>query len=125
MIINPVMFDHVSLVAQRLHDDGIDFPSMADLVSVSELSKPEIFNFFSVHGQTVFIQKHYRRFSLVCRNFNPAHFGLSSASFNRHKNEYVLRYYDDFSFAVRDFSLMVQGLCKVALDEAARSISNG
>lgn len=125
MIIEPTLFDHVSLVASRLHDEGIDFPSRKDLVSVSEFSKPELFNFFSVHGKVVFIQKRAGRFCLFCRNFNPANFGLSSVSYNRHKGEFVLRYYDDFSLAVRDFSLMVQGLCKVALDEAARSFSNG
>lgn len=119
------MFDHVSLVAERLHDEGIEFPSRADLVSVSEFSKPEIFNFFSVHGKTVFIQKRGSRFCLFCRNFNPANFGLSSVFFNRHKFEFILRYYDEFSLAVRDFSLLVQGLCKEALGEAARSFSNG
>lgn len=125
MIVDPALLDHVSLVASRLHDDGIEFPSQKDLVSVSELAKPEIFNFFSVHGMTVAIRKSYRRFYLLCRHFNPASFGLSSASYNRHKDEYVLRYYDDFSLAVRDFSFMVQGLCKLALEEAARSFSNG
>ena len=125
MLIDPTLFDHVSLVASRLHDEGIEFPSQKDLVSVSELSKPELFNFFSVHGRTVVIRKSYLRFYLLCRNFNPASFGLSSTSYNRHKGEYILRYYDDFSLAVRDFSFMVQGLCKVALDEAARSFSNG
>lgn len=125
MVVDPTLFDHVSLVASRLHDDGIEFPSSKDLVSVSELAKPEVFNFFSVHGKTVVIRKRYRRFYLLCRHFNPASFGLSSVSYNRHNDEYVFRYYDDFSLAVRDFTFMVQGLCKFALEEAARSFSNG
>lgn len=125
MLIDPTKFDHVSLVASRLHDDGIEFPSQKDLVSVSEVSKPELFNFFSVHGKTVAIRKRYKRYFIFCRNFNPAFFGLTCVSFNRHRQECIFRYYDDFSLAVRDFSLMVQGLCKAALDEAARSFSNG
>lgn len=125
MLIDPTLFDHVSLVASRLHDDGIEFPSLTDLVSVSEFSKPELFNFFSVHGKVVAIRKFHNRFYVFCRRFNPAVYGLSCVSFNRHRDEYILRYYDDFSLSVRDFSLLVQGLCKEALDDAAVSFSNG
>lgn len=125
MIIDPTLVDHVKLVESRLADEGIEFASVKDLIDVSEFVKPEIFNFFSVHGKTVVIRRRYRRFYLLCRHFNPANFGLSSVSYNRHNDEYVLRYYDDFCFAVRDFSFMVQGLCKLALKEAECSLSNG
>lgn len=126
MIIDPTLFDHVKLVESRLADDGIQFASRKDLIDVSECAKPEFFNFFSVHGKTVFIKKWFRSFALVCRHFNPAaEFGLNCISHSFANDEFTVRRYTDFSLAVRDFLFIVQGLCKFAHEEAARSFSRG
>lgn len=126
MTIDPNLFDHVKLVESRLADEGIEFASRKDLINISELVKPEIFNFFSVHGKTVFIRKYFRSFSLICRHFNPAsEFGLSCVFHSFGSDEFTVRRYTDFSLAMRDFLYIVQGLCKSAHEEALRSFSRG
>lgn len=126
MKVDPTLFDHVKLVESRLADEGIEFASRKDLIDVSEFSKPELFNFFSVHGKTVFIKKYFRSFSLVCRHFNPAaEFGLNCISHSFASDEFTVRRYTDFCLAVRDFLFIVQGLCKCAHEAAARSFSRG
>lgn len=126
MIIDPTLFDHVELVKSRLADDGIEFASVKDLIGVSEFAKPEIFNFFSVHGRMVYIKRYFRSFSLICRHFNPAsEFGLSCISHSHIRDEFTVRRYTEFSLAMRDFLFIVQGLCKVSHEEALRSFSRG
>lgn len=126
MTVDPNLFDHVKLVESRLADEGIEFASRKDLIDVSECFKPELFNFFSVHGKTVFLKKYYRSFSLVCRHFNPAsEFGLTCISHSFANDEFTVRRYTDFSLAMRDFLFVVQGLCKFAHEQALRSFSRG
>lgn len=126
MLFNPEISDHAKLIKSRLSDEGIDFASSSDLVSVVETFKPQIFNYFSVHGKIVYIAKHYSCFVLVCRRFNPASlFGLSCLSHNVHKEEFVVRKYYDFSLSVRDFTFVVEGLCSLARKEASEEFSRG
>lgn len=65
MIFDPSVSDHVKLIKSRLSDEGIEFASSSDLVSVVETFKPQIFNYFSVHGKVVYIAKHYS-FLFLC-----------------------------------------------------------
>lgn len=126
MLVDPTLVDHQRLVASRLADEGIEFPSLEDLTSTVEVFKPQLFNFFSIHGKTVYICKHYSVFVLVCRNFNPAaQFGLSCVSHNVHRREFVVRKYTEFSLVMRDFCYVVSGLCNEALSAAAKEFSRG
>ena len=126
MVIDPVLVDHQTLLKARLADEGIDFPTSSDLVSCVETFKPQIFNYFSVHGKIVYIAKRYSSFVLVCRHFNPAAmFGLTCISHSVHAEEFTVRRYSEFSLAVRDFCYIVSGLCKEALSVASKDFSRG
>ena len=126
MVFDPSVVDHQFLIKSRLADEGIDFASSSDLVSVVETFRPQIFNYFSVHGKVVYISKYYSSFVLVCRRFNPASlFGLSCLLHNVHKEEFVVRKYSEFSLAVRDFTFIVEGLCSLSRKEAAEEFSRG
>lgn len=106
-----IEFTDVDLIRARLADDGIKFPTFVDFAKYSEMAKPEMFNFMSLHGRQVYYVLSRNEYFLFSVHWKPQF--SESLRYSKHQDKYLLRRSTDFNFIHQCF----ESVCRLLLSE--------
>lgn len=106
-------FNDAELIRSRLADEGIEFPTVKEMYEIVEPIKPEVFNYFSIHGKIAYVRKFRSLYEVIVKNVDPRNFlDVDIIHFNRHNMAYTIQRTEIFELAIGWFSACVYEMTK-------------